>query len=316
METSEGVAIDVECVAQCKIMHERDLIGIACEQFLGKNLDQIKSVILQTLEGVIRSVLSTLSVEEVYREQDQFATLVREVASQEIARMGFEILSLTIRDITDKVQYLDSLGKAKLAEIKRDAAVGVSSAERDAGIKESDCEKCALDVKYIADSKIEESNRSYLTQKCDFESEVNSKKADAKLAYELQSTVLQQKIAFETKQIELIEKKKSILLQESENAFLEKKLYAQVNVEANAKAYEIEMLGLAKKVHIMELAEAEAARIKLISEAEAYAIDAKGNAEAEMMRMKASAYKQFEDAAILSLTLEHLPKVCVAFLRI
>lgn len=77
----------------------------------------------------------TLTVEEVYKDRDQFAGLVREVAAPDVGRMGIEILSFTIKDVYDDVQYLASLGKAQTAVVKRDADVGVAQANRDAGIR-------------------------------------------------------------------------------------------------------------------------------------------------------------------------------------
>lgn len=79
----------------------------------------------------------TLTVEEVYRDRDQFAALVREVAAPDVGRMGIEILSFTIKDVYDDVQYLASLGKAQTAMVKRDADAGVAEANRDAGIRVS-----------------------------------------------------------------------------------------------------------------------------------------------------------------------------------
>ncbi len=67
-------------------------------------------------------------------DRDSFASLVREVAATDIARMGIEILSFTIKDIFDNVNYLDSLGKTQTAVVKRDADIGVAEANRDATI--------------------------------------------------------------------------------------------------------------------------------------------------------------------------------------
>lgn len=68
-------------------------------------------------------------------DREAFASLVREVASPDVGRMGIEILSFTIKDIVDQVQYLDSLGKTQTAKVKRDADIGVAEANRDAGIR-------------------------------------------------------------------------------------------------------------------------------------------------------------------------------------
>lgn len=74
-------------------------------------------------------------MEQIYQDRDQFAKLVREVAAPDVGRMGIEILSFTIKDVYDKVDYLSSLGKTQTAVVQRDADIGVAEAERDAGIR-------------------------------------------------------------------------------------------------------------------------------------------------------------------------------------
>lgn len=79
----------------------------------------------------------TLSVEAIYQDRDQFAQLVRDVAAPDVGRMGIEVLSFTIKDVFDDVEYLSSLGRAQTAVVKRDADIGVAEAQRDAGIRVS-----------------------------------------------------------------------------------------------------------------------------------------------------------------------------------
>ena len=79
--------------------------------------------------------LGTLSVEAIYQDRVQFAQLVRDVATTDVCRMGIEILSFTIKDVYDDVDYLKSLGRTQTAIVKRDAAIGVAQADRDAGIR-------------------------------------------------------------------------------------------------------------------------------------------------------------------------------------
>ncbi|UYV63515.1 FLOT2 [Cordylochernes scorpioides] len=325
VETAQGVPLTVTGVAQCKVMTEMQFLSTAAEQFLGKDLEHIKCVILQTLEGHLRSILGTLSVEEVYRDREQFASLVREVAAPDVGRMGIEILSFTIKDVFDKVDYLASLGKARTAAVKRDADIGVSQAERDAGIREAECEKSAMDVKYGANTKIEDSHRMYQLQKANFDSEVNTKvsklpssflsplnhikKAEAQLAYELQAARMKQKIRTEEIEIDVVERRKQISVEEKEILRKEKELMATVKLPAEAEAYRVEMIAQGERTQTVEVARADAERIKMIGAAEAYAIEAVGKAEAERMRMKAAAYRQYGDAAVMSLVLDALPKI-------
>merc|ERR1719464_1711560 len=216
VETAQGVPLTVTGVAQVKIMKNPDLLQTASEQFLGKKEHEIKSTVLQTLEGHLRAILGTLTVEEVYKDRDQFASLVREVAAPDVGRMGIEILSFTIKDVYDNVTYLQSLGKAQTAAVKRDAEIGVAQANRDAGIREAECEKAAMDVKYSTDTKIEDNSRAFKLQKANFDSEVNTAKAEAQLAYELQAAKIQQKIRNEEIQIQVVERRKQIEIEEQE----------------------------------------------------------------------------------------------------
>merc|ERR1719318_992208 len=135
VETAKGVAITVTGVAQVKVIKEDELLKTACEQFLGKSTKAIENILLQTLEGHLRAILGTLTVEEIYKDREQFANLVREIAAPDVGRMGIEILSFTIKDVYDNVEYLASLGKTQTAVVKRDAEIGVAQANRDAGIR-------------------------------------------------------------------------------------------------------------------------------------------------------------------------------------
>merc|ERR1719450_1329331 len=309
VETKQGVPLTVTGVAQVKIMKDDKFLGIAAEQFLGKKEDEIVETILQTLEGHLRAILGTLTVEEVYKDRDQFANLVRDIAKPDVGKMGIEILSFTIKDVYDNVDYLSSLGKSQTAAVKRDAEIGVAQANRDAGIREAECEKAAMDVKYSTDTKIEDNSRAFKLQKANFDKEVNTAKAEAQLAYELQAAKIQQRIRNEEIQIQVVERRKQIEIEEQEIKRKEKELTATVKLPAEAEAYKVQTVAEGNRTKVVESAKAEGEKIRLIGAADARAVEAVGRAEAESMRMKASAYKQYGDAAVMSLVLEALPSI-------
>jgi len=309
VETKQGVPLTVTGVAQVKIMKDDKFLGIAAEQFLGKKEDEIVETILQTLEGHLRAILGTLTVEEVYKDRDQFANLVRDIAKPDVGKMGIEILSFTIKDVYDNVDYLSSLGKSQTAAVKRDAEIGVAQANRDAGIREAECEKAAMDIKYSTDTKIEDNSRAFKLQKANFDKEVNSAKAEAQLAYELQAAKIQQRIRNEEIQIQVVERRKQIEIEEQEIKRKEKELTATVKLPAEAEAYKVQTVAEGNRTKVVESAKADGEKIRLIGGAEARAVEAVGRAEAESMRMKASAYKQYGDAAVMSLVLEALPSI-------
>jgi len=309
VETKQGVPLTVTGVAQVKIMKEDKFLEIAAEQFLGKKEDEITETILQTLEGHLRAILGTLTVEEVYKDRDMFANLVRDIAKPDVGKMGIEILSFTIKDVYDNVDYLASLGKSQTAAVKRDAEIGVAQANRDAGIREAECEKSAMDIKYSTDTKIEDNSRAFKLQKANFDKEVNTAKAEAQLAYELQAAKIQQRIRNEEIQIQVVERRKQIEIEEQEIKRKEKELTATVKLPSEAEAYKVQTVAEGNRTRVVESAKADGEKIRLIGGAEARAVEAVGRAEAESMRLKASAYKQYGDAAVMSLVLEALPSI-------
>jgi len=309
VETAQGVPLSVTGVAQCKILRNPDLLKLAAEQFLGKEEKEVRNTILQTLEGHLRAILGTMTVEEIYRDRERFAEQVYEVAKPDVGRMGIEILSFTIKDVFDNVEYLASLGKSRTATVIKDADIGVANSNRDAGIKEAECLKAAMDAKFETDTKIEDDTRAYKLQVAEFEKEVNTAKAQAQLAYQLEAAKLNQKIKSEEVKIDVVVRKKEIEIEEQEILRKEKELKGTVKLPAEAEAFKVHQVAQGKRTQTVAAAKAEAEKVRLIGAAEAQAIEAIGRAEAESMRVKAKAYQQYGDAAVMALVVESLPKI-------
>ncbi|NXN80854.1 FLOT2 protein, partial [Bombycilla garrulus] len=309
VETAEGVAITVTGVAQVKIMTEKELLAVACEQFLGKNVQDVKNVVLQTLEGHLRSILGQEHLGSCLCKQARGESwLITQPPGSE-GRCQHGLLLPALPDVYDKVDYLSSLGKTQIAAVQRDADIGVAEAERDAGIREAECKKEMLDVKFMADTKIADSKRAFELQKAAFTEEVNIKTAEAQLAYELQSAREQQKIRQEEIEIEVVERKKQIEVEQKEVVRMEKELMATVKQPAEAEAYRIQQIAEGEKVKQILLAQAEAEKICKIGEAEAFVIEAVGKAEAEGLKLKAEALQKYGEAAQMALVLDALPKI-------
>ncbi|VDN54932.1 unnamed protein product [Dracunculus medinensis] len=309
VETAQGVPLTVTGVAQVKVMTEHGLLEIACEQFLGKSVSHIQAVILQTLEGHLRAILGTMTVEAVYKDRDKFAQLVREVAAPDLGRMGIEILSFTIKDVVDAVDYLESLGKTQTAAIKKDAAIGVAEADRDAGIVEAECQKVAADAKYEVDANIAKAKKEFDMQQAEFDVQVATKKAEAELAYNLQKARLMQSIREEEIKIDVIERRKNITIEEKEAERMEQELFSTVRLPAEAETYRIQTVALGEKKRVIEIAMAEANASKKIGEAQAVVIEAIGRAEAERLKLRAEALKNYEKTATMAMALEKIPEI-------
>jgi flotillin len=332
--TKLGVAVTVDGVAQVKVRGDDVSIATSAEQFLSKSAEEIKNVALQTLEGHLRAILGTLTVEEIYRDRDAFAQRVQEVAAADLQNMGLGIVSFTIRDIQDEQGYLDALGQARIAEVKRDATIGQALAARDATIRSAQANQEGQAAKYLADTKIAESNKGYSVQKAAYDAEVNRKKAEAELAYLLQQNITNQQVKAEEIQIQVIEKAKQIELQQQEVLRRQQELDATVKKPAEAESSKMHTLAEATKFQTLTQAEGQASAtrslglgdadatrarglaqadvVKAQGLAQADVIRAQGFAEAEAMQKKAEAWQNYNQAAIIQQLIDALPKVAAA----
>jgi len=329
--TSKGVPVKVDGVAQIKVKGDDISIRTAAEQFLGKAQDEIRNIATQTLEGHLRAILGTMTVEEIYQNRDAFASKVQEVAAGDMANMGLTIVSFTIRDIRDTQGYLDALGKPRIAQVKRDAQIAQAEADRDAMIRSSQAIQAGQEAKFEADTRIAEAQRDYQSNVAQYQAAVNQKKAEADLAYDLQKFKTGQLVKAEEVQVQIVEKQKQIELQQQEILRKQRELEANVQKPADAERYKVETLANARKfqleteaagaasatkatgfagadvVKATGLAEADANRARGL--AEAAVIEAQGKATAEAMRVKAESFKLYNEAAVIEMIVKVLPDV-------
>lgn len=286
-----------------------DMLESACELFLGKSEGEIRSVAQETLEGHQRAIMGNMTVEEIYKDRKKFSKAVFEVASSDLVNMGICVVSYTLKDIRDDEGYLAALGMKRTAEVKRDARCGEAEAQRDAGIKEALAEEKKQAARYANDIEISKAQRDFELKKAAYDMEVQTKKAQSNLAYELQAAKTKQKIKEEQMQIKVVERSQQIQLQEQEITRRERELEAQVRKPAEAEKFRMEKIAEANRNRTVLEAEAEAEAIQLKGDAEAFAIEAKAKAEAEKMAKKADAWKDYQDSAMIDMILETLPKV-------
>ena len=321
--TSQGVPVTVDGVAQVKVGSDDVSIITASEQFLSKSTREIQNVALQTLEGHLRAILGTLTVEEIYRDRDKFAQQVQEVSALDMKNMGLTIVSFTIKNIHDAQGYLDALGQARIAEVKRDATIGQANAQRDATIQSARARQEGEVAKFEAETKIAEAQKTYAVQKAAYDAEVNQKKAESELAYTLQQNITNQKVKEQEVQISVVEKRKQIEVQEQEVLRRERELEATVRKPAEAEQHRIRTLADAKKYQTETEAEGQSAATRNLGAGEAEAnkarglaqadvIQAQGFAEAEATSKKAAAWQQYTQAAILQQMLDKLPELAAA----
>ena len=159
-----GVGITASGVAVIKVRNDRESILAAVEQFntgnQQKTIENIKDTGSDVLEGKLREIVSKLTVEEIYRDREKFASKVQEVAAIDLAEMGLEMKVFTIRDISDRNGYLDALGAEKIAQVKKDANIAKAEAQMESDIKTAEAVRLGEAAKIESLTRIEECNKN------------------------------------------------------------------------------------------------------------------------------------------------------------
>jgi flotillin len=328
--TEQGVPVMADGTAIIKIGGSIEEIATAAEQFLGKPKEDRENEAREVLEGHLRSILGSMTVEEIYKNRDKFSQEVQRVASQDLAKMGLVIVSFTIKDVRDKNGYLESLGKPRIAQVKRDADIATAEAEKETRIKRAEADKDAQKAELERATEIAEAEKENQMKIADFRREQDVAKARADQAYDLETARSKQEVTEQEMQIKIIERQKQIELEEKEILRRERQYDSEVKKKADADRYAVEQAAAADKARqlaeadanqyrIESLAKAEAEKIRLDGLAKAEAERAKGETEADIIRLKglaeaeakqkiAEAFEQYGQAAVLEMIVNMLPE--------
>ena len=318
--TEQGVPVMCDGTSIIKIGSSVEEIATAAEQFLGKTKEELENEAREVLEGHLRSILGSMTVEEIYQNRDKFSQSVQEVASVDLAKMGLIIVSFTIKEVRDKNGYLDSLGKPRIAQVKRDADIAEAEAFKETRIKKAEAEKESQAAELQRQTEIAEALKEKELKLATYKQEQDIAKAKADQAYNLESARAQQQVIEQEMQVKVVERQKQIELEEKEIIRREKQYDSEVKKRADADRYAKEQEAQAQKARevaeaeaeqfrVEALAQAEANQTRLAGQAEAEATLAKGKAEAEAKQKIADAFKEYGEAAVLSMVIEMLPQL-------
>lgn len=306
--TEQGVPVMADGVAIIKIGGSISEIATAAEQFLGKAKDDRENEAKEVLEGHLRSILGSMTVEEIYKNRDKFSQEVQRVASQDLAKMGLVIVSFTIKDVRDKNGYLDSLGKPRIAQVKRDADIATAEADKETRIKKAEAAKEAKRSELERATEIAEAEKVNQLKIAEFRREQDIAKARADMAYDLESARSKQEVTEQEMQIKIIERQKQIELEEKEILRRERQYDSEVKKKADADRYSVEQAAAADKAKQIAEAEANKYRIEAMAKAEAERVRLDGLSKAEAKEKIAEAFEQFGQAAILDMIIKMLPE--------
>ena len=317
--TKQGIKCAVQGVATVKIGGDDESIRNAAERFVDRE-DQIESIVKNVLEGSLRSIVGTLTVEELNYDRQKFQQEVQSAAKGDLATSGLTIDNFTIQAIRDEVGYMDLIGQQETARRERDARMAKATADQEAAVREAE----AMQIKLNA-------QRDVALRTAEVEALTAAAEAKAAQAGPLAQAAAQQEVVrqqTELAQLEADRKQKELITSTIRPA--EAEADAQVKraegdklariAEAQADAERVKLAGSAEaavqitkgeaQARVVAVnAEADAKRTTLEGNAEAGITFTKGEAEAKALALRAEAYRQFNEAAIITTVLSMLPEI-------
>lgn len=299
--TSQGVQVGVKGVVIYKVGDDKVSIANAARRFLGESREEISTQVDQVFSGHLRSIVGGMSVEQIIQNREALAEQTRNACANEIQALGLVIDSLQIMDIDDPTKYIENIAAPNLARVKSKARVAQAQADQEATAAEQAAE--TQNAQMIRDTEL---------KKAEIAAQVEAKQAEAKQQGPLADAKAQQAV---------LEQKS--LLADREAELTERQLNATVRKQADAKAYETEVLAEAAKNAAIANAEAEAESVRIKGDAEAAAkraagtaeadiITARGEAEGKALKAKAEGMKEGQDAVLAQMQVEQLPEVIQA----
>ncbi|MCI8511641.1 MAG: flotillin family protein [Lachnospiraceae bacterium] len=343
--TNDFINVNVDAVAKVRISPTPDGIKLAAKNFLNKKAVDITMDLQDSLQGNMREIIGTLSLKEINTDRDSFSDQVMSKASKDMDKLGIEILSCNIQNVTDENGLIKDLGADNTSRIKKDAAIAKAQADRDIAIAQAEADKSANDARVIAQTEIAQKNNELAIKQSELQKMADTKKAEADAAYEIQKQEQEKTIQSATVNAQIAKAEREAELRKQEVAIQQQFLDAEINKKADAERYKVEQEAaatLAKRQREAEAkkyeqeteaeamkakAEAEAAALKAKAEAarfaseqeaagirakgeaEAAAIQAKAVAEAEGMEKKAEAYAKYNNAAIVEMLVKIMPQM-------
>ena len=332
--TLDFINIKVDAVVKVRVSTEPDMIRLAMRNFLNKSVQDIMHDLQDSLQGNMKEIIGAMSLKDINNNRDAFGNEVQTKAQVDMKKLGVEIISCNIQNVTDRNGLIEDMGMDNTSKIKKEAAIAKAEADRDIAIAQAEADKQANDARVKAQAVIAEKNNELYIKQAELKKQSDTKKAEADAAYGIQQQEQRRTVETATVNADIARQEREVELKARQVEVTEKALEAEIKKkaeaekfaaqqradaelykrqkEAEAKQFEIERDAEAKKA----LAEAElvamqkeAEGIRARGEAEAAAIQAKALAEAEGMEKKAAAYQKYNNAAMAEMLIQVLPDI-------
>ena len=332
--TNDFINVNVDAVAKVRISPTTEGIKLAAKNFLNKRGSDITLDLQDSLQGNMREIIGTLSLKEINTDRDSFSDQVMQKASKDMDKLGIEILSCNIQNVTDEYGLIKDLGADNTSLIKKNAAIAKAQADRDVAIAQAEADKAANEARVTSDTQIAQRNNDLEIKKAELQIISDTKKAEADAAYTIQQQEQQKTIETATVNAQIAKAEREADLKKQEVEIAKQTLDAEIRAQADAERYRQEQEAQAvlfkrqkeaeaKRYEQEQEAEAmkkaaeaarfskeqEAAGIEAVGKAEASAIQARALAEAEGIDRKAEAMKKYGQAAMVEMVMQALPDI-------
>ena len=303
--TKDFINVRVDAVAKVRVMNTPEGIRLAAKNFLNMTERDIANQIQDSLEGNMREVIGSIGLRELNTDRDGFSDQIAKKAAPDMEKLGIEILSCNIQNITDEKGLISDLGADNTFAIKKTAAITKANAEKEIAIAQSNAKKEANDAEVANETIIAERQTELAVKKADLQVKADTQKAVADAAYMIQEqeqlkTVNEKTVEAEmAKQLLTQQKQKEVnaaaVEAQTEKARKEQELTAeQVKIQQNKLEAVIQKQADADKYKQEIDAKAELEQRKRRAEAEAY--EAEQNAKAVMAMAEAEQFKMEQEA--------------------
>lgn len=293
--THDFIDVMVDAVCKVRVNPNEEGIRLASKNYLNFAPGDISRSVKDSLEGNMREVIGAISLQGLVTDRDAFSDQIQQKAAKDMAKLGLEILSCNIQNITDQKGLIEGLGADNTYKIRKDAAITKAQAEKEIAIAESDAEKAANDVRVKNETEIAERNNELAIKQADLKKLSDTKKAEADAAYLIQKQEQMKTINVTTVDAEIEKTKREQILAEEQVKVTENKLKATVNAQADAQKYNTEIDAQARKFKMETDAQAELEQKKREAEAKAYM--AEQEAKAVKAKADAAKYAALQEAA-------------------
>lgn len=285
--THDFIDVMVDAVCKVRVSPDPDGIRLAAKNFLNMPESEISNSVKDSLEGNMREVIGAIDLQKLVTNRDAFSNEVQDKAATDMNKLGLEILSCNIQNISDAKGLIQDLGADNTYKIKKDAAINKANAEKEIKIAESDAKKAANDVQVKNETEIAERQNELAIKKADLQKQSDTKRAEADAAYMIQEQEQLKTVNEKTVDAQIAKTKREQILAEEQVKVTENKLKAEVNAKADAAKYNTEVDAQARKFKMETDAQAQLEQQKREAEAKAYLAEQ----EAKAVKAKADAAK-------------------------